>query len=64
MGDESGTEGLAEWYELAIVEDDEPEAKAPLMWEWAVIVLFTAVFWSAIGLLVWAAWSAGARWLP
>lgn len=63
MGDEPGTEGLAEWYELAIVENEAPEAKSPLVWEWVVIAVFTVVFWSAIGLLAWAGWSAFARWL-
>lgn len=63
MADKPGTEGLAEWYELAIADDDAPEAKPALIWEWGVILAFIAVFWIALGLLLWGAVGSFAGWL-
>lgn len=63
LSDETRSEAdLAEWYELAIANDNAPEAKPLLLWEWVLILAFTAVFWIVVGLLVWAGWSAAARW--
>lgn len=54
VGDQPGAEGLAEWYELKIADDDAPTAKAPLT--------LRAVVWRALFVAITLMWSAFAAW--
>lgn len=64
LSSEGGAEPLtAEWYELAIVgEDDqpEPEAKAKLNPDWLLISIAIPLFWIGIAYGAWCLWTSAA----